>query len=240
MYPHALELAQLEDEMRRNFHIIQAELPFKIAWRLASSLFSVLALMKYIGVDWKQFLIDYVKQNEDLIVRAASVSESETYLNAMLYHAILQQHDLPPISIAQLLVSPEKRPEINVSSCGVYFDEQSKLILFLLDQAVPKLLPNHLKYPGLSSSRVKEMIDRHPAALSPSEIMSSSILRKVGPYLGAGIRVQDVTVLHADAWLLSAQAAMNDAAQAGEEETRYDAKEEDANEIDIDIDGTSS
>ena len=230
MYPHVLELVQLEKEMRKNFHIIQTELPFQIVWRLASSLFSVLALMKYIGVDWKQFLIDYVKQNEDIISRAASVSESETYLNAMFYHATLQQHDLPPISIAQLLVSPEKRPEINASSCGVYFDESSKLILLLLDQAVPKLLPSHLKYPGLASSRVKEMIDRHSAALSPSEITASGILRKVGPFLGAGIRVQDVTVLHADSWLMSAKSAMDDVADAGSKEPDVE-KEEPADEL---------
>jgi len=222
MYPHALELAQLEQDIIGNFQELQAELPFDVEWRMASSLFSPLAVMRHIGLDWKGFFKEYVQTNEALITRASTISESETYLNAMLRHAAIHQRDLPPVSVAQLLNSPERRPEINTASCGVYYDEQGQLLLFLLDQAVPKLLPYHMKYPGLSTIRMKETLDRHKAALNPQEVLKSGILRRVGPHLGAGIHLQDVVVLRAKAWLDSAeesmQAAMEDAEEAREED----------------------
>jgi hypothetical protein len=203
MYPHAAELARIEQDIISNFQEIQSELPFKVEWRLASSLFSSLAVMQYIGLDWKKFFKEYVKTNEAMITNATTVSESETYLNSMLRHAALHQRDLPPVSVSQLLNSPERRPEINTSSCGIYFDESTQLLLLLLDQAIPRLLPNHLKYQGFSTIRMKETLDRHRAALTPQEILKSGILRRVGPHLGAGIRLQDVVVLRAKTFILS-------------------------------------
>lgn len=204
MYLHAPALAALELKMKDSYDELKALVPVKLNWRLSSSFFAVLALMEHIGVDWRAFFRDYVMAHEHEIDQAATMSESETYLNAMMYNATLPQQDRPPASIAQLMISPERRNEINIASCGVYFDANLKMVLFLLDQAVPKLLPTHMKYSGLSGSRMKEILDRHPAALNPNAIKQSGILRKVGSFLGAGIRLHDVTVLHADAWLTSA------------------------------------
>jgi len=218
MYPHAQVLAQYEKEIRKEFRDLQATLPFTVEWRFASSLFSALAVMKFLGLDWKSFFKSYVVSNESIIQRATTISESETYLNAMLYNPVIfQRDDNINVAVSQLLISPEKRAEINSSACGVFFDEEKELLLLLLDQAVPRLLPNHLKTRGMAGSRLKDTLERHNAALTPKEVQATNILRKVGPYLGAGIKLQDVVVFRADRWLNSAQEALDDAVRAAEE-----------------------
>jgi hypothetical protein len=204
MYPHALTLARYEKEMRQNFKELQATMPFQVEWRYASSLFSIMALLRFLEQDWKMFFRNFLIKNESTILQASTISESETLVNAMLYNSVIKSDgNLNDISIALLLIAPESRTAINTSSCGVFFDGEQRLLLFLLEQAVPKLLPQSLRPRGLSGSYLKGTLERHPAALKPHEVISSKILRKVGPYLGAGIKPQDVIVLHADQWLES-------------------------------------
>lgn len=229
MYPHALTLAQHEKDIRHEFRELQTSLPFTVEWRFASSLYSALAVMKFLDIedlDWKTFFREYVISNESTILRATTISESESYLNAMLYNPVIfQREDNINVAVAQLLISPEKRAEINTAACGVYFDEEKELLLMLLDQAVPRLLPNHLKTRGMSGSRLKDTLERHRAALPQKEVQRSNILRKVGPYLGAGIKLQDVVVFRAQEWLSSAEEALNDAVKEAEEEREAHAGE---------------
>jgi len=218
MFPHAITLAQYEKEIRREAHELQATLPFTVEWRYASSLFSAAAVMKLLGLDWKTFFRKYIISNESTILRATTISESESYLGSMLYNPVIYQRETNiNVSVANLLVSPEKRAEINTSACGIYFDEEKELLLMLLDQAVPRLLPSQLKTYGMSGSRLRDTLERHRAALSPKEVQQSNILRKVGPYLGAGIKLQDVVVFRAKEWLDSAQEALDDTVKAAQE-----------------------
>jgi len=69
----------------------------------------------------------------------------------------------------------------------------------------------------MSGSRLKDTLERHKAALPQKEVQACGILRKVGPYLGAGIKLQDVVVFRAEQWLSSAQEAIDEAVKDAEE-----------------------
>lgn len=225
MFPHALELARHEQEIQESFISLQNETTVKIEWRLASILFAPLAMMKFLGKDWRQFFKDYVREHEYTITRVSTSSETDSYLNAVLYNSVISQPDGPPCSLAKLLVSNESREEINTANKGVYFDAEHKALLFLVDQ-ISNLLPVHLRG-KMASIQMKNLLERHSSALSPEEIDRSKILHRVGRYLGAGIRLQDVVVLNAERWLGETQRAQEGTPDIVSEKPEEDEKGKD-------------
>jgi hypothetical protein len=90
----------------------------------------------------------------------------------------------------------------------MYYDRQNKLLLINISQAIPRLLNRAGQLP-MTSTRLKDILDRHAAALTTKEILQSGILSKVDRYMGHDISAQHVVVLHADQWLGSSATAPN-------------------------------
>jgi len=200
MYPYAQDLARLEAEVRSEFIELQKTNPkLKIEWRLASSLFAILALLKFLGKDWVNFLENYIDDNTYAIQQTAVASETHGLLNAIMRNPCISQAEGPAMTASQMLVSPELRDDINASNKGLYFDERTKTLLFLVDQCTG-MIPYHLRG-QTTGAKLKVSLERHPSALSPSEIERSGILFRVGRHLGAGINIADVVVLDAKPWL---------------------------------------
>lgn len=216
MYPHALELARLETEIQTEYNQMQkVQSSLKMEWRLASSLFPILAVLKFLGRDWKEFLNTYVTEHEYTIRQTAVASETQGFLKGILRNPCIPQTDGPPVTISQLLVSPEQRDDINSSNKGFYFDEKTKTLLMLTDQ-VTGMIPYHLRG-KMTGAHLKNLLERHPSALTPVEIEDSGILFRVGKYLGAGIKLEDVVVLDAEPWLTANSEEFDaDAAEASE------------------------
>ena len=206
MYPVIPELVQHYHKIENEFINLQNLLPFKVPNRYASSLFFSLSLMRFMGEDWQGFFRDFILQNETTINRATTVTESESYLNAMLFNPSIQSYGSEyPVSVAKLLAIPDRRTEINLCGCGMFFDAENKLLLILIEQALAKLMPTTYKIRNITGNRLKDALERHKMAAEASLIKSSGILRKITPFLGANIAAKDVVVLHADPWLDSAQ-----------------------------------
>ncbi len=227
MYPHALEIAQLEASIKEEFYSLQNELGIKVEWRLASSLFGPLAMLQFLGRDWKAFLKTYLEEHTYTINSTAAASETNDFLKAILRNACLEQADNSPnMTIAQLLISPEQRSEINTSNKGVYFDEKTRSLLILVDQGTG-LIPYHLRG-KMTGTHLKSILQRHSSALSPPAIENSGILRRVGKYLGAGIQLEDVVVFDIEFWLSEANADVEaDKEDVTEEEDNADEEKDD-------------
>jgi hypothetical protein len=206
MYPHALTLAQYEQEMRNSYSTFESLIPFSVSSRLSSGLFIVMSLMKHIGVDYTQFYKDYMLENADIVQRATSVNESDSYLRTLLGCPItlLNDGNASRLTIRKLLMDSENRHSINNPAWGTYYDEDNNYLLLLLDTVMHSLIPPHLKSNGMMTSRLKEVLGRHKLALAPQDVIKSGILRKVAPYLGAGIKEQEVVVIHAKSLIADA------------------------------------
>lgn len=201
MYPHAKKLAQIEQEMYDNTQYIQTLLPHKMEWRLLSSFYPITAVMKLLGLDWQSFLIQYSTVNERLLSRAASVSESERMLGRIMHRPMLYQSSSGIFaSPAQLLLNPDRRHELNISACGIHFDQEKSLLVFLVDQVLPRLLSEELRA-GMTAQKLHTLLERHNSALTLPEIKRSNIINRVGPTMGAGVRIEDIVVLRANRWL---------------------------------------
>jgi hypothetical protein len=177
-------------------------------YRYASSLFPVLAIMKYLKKDWVGFLKNYVEDNADNISRAANITESETLVSAMMHNPVVvvpsdnkDDRQIRRASIAQLLSNPALRERINTASCGIYFDEEKNLLLVLLDQALTELLPGLYTRQGMKSQQLRQSLMRSNIALTTEEMLESGIIPRSYIVLGHGVKPHNVVVLKAKSWM---------------------------------------
>jgi energy-coupling factor transporter ATP-binding protein EcfA2 len=185
----------------REYNAFAPSLPIPIDGRYVTAFFSTFALMQYLGVDWKKFFYDWVTANEDTIVRSSTVRESDTVLRDMLYAYVIKQSERDNlVCVAQLLSTPDTRENINTASVGMYYDRQQKLLLINIQQALPRVLNQKGQIP-MTSTRLKDILDRHASALTTREILQSGIISKAERFLGTGMQVQGIVVLRADEWL---------------------------------------
>ncbi len=232
MYPHAPKLLEYYNELSEDLTKLQVLSPVPLEHRYASSFFGILALMRLLDEEWEDFFQQYIVQHSGTIRRATTMSESQLVINQMLYHQTIPQPETKSlVSISQLLISDNQREQINASGHGVYYDADTNSLLMLTEQVIPKLLPNPHKS-NLTGTRLKDTLDRHPDALTAAEITRSGILRRVTPYLGAGITVQDVVVFRVTKRITGEQTTPKGDSDAEKPAAENSAKKDPATKID--------
>jgi hypothetical protein len=201
MYNIIPEIIEGYTKIKETFAEVNTTLPFKLEQRFASSLFPALATMDFLGEDWKEFLEEYVEINKDTITRTISASESEHLLSALIYCPAIKASEgygNDMFTIAQKLFDRENRIDISNSSCGAHFDEPTNSLVFLPEQAGPALLYRNESFKLIQATAIKDVLQRHPHAMSDSEVENSyGMLGRVKRYLGAGIRVRDIVAIKA-------------------------------------------
>lgn len=219
MYPRIPEILQHYQEIKSKFVELNALLPFQVEWRYASALFGTLALLRYLGHDWKSFFREFVTKNATTIQRASTINESTNLLNSMFRYGALYRFDTKrQVSVSTLLGQSVTRNEVNSYACGVYYDEATKNIMVLLGQAMPVLIPPQHPMRNASEVRVRDTLERHPLALSPAEIKKSGMIQRAAPFMGANISVEDVVAFHAHPWLNEPDVADGSAPKAPNKE----------------------
>lgn len=225
LFHHVPALRAAYSGVVKEYQAFAPSLPIPIDSRYVSAFFSTFTLMQYLGVDWKKFFYDWVVANEDLIVRSTSIRESDSVLREMLSANVIKQSERDnPMCVAQLLAVPDTREDINTAGVGMYYDRQNKLLLINITQAIPRLLNRQPGLPPMTSTRLKDILDRHSAALSTKEILQSGILEKINRYMGNDITPQHVVVLRADQWLGGVTAVPDETTAAAPAEVEKEAK----------------
>lgn len=236
LYPRAHEIKQHYEEIKRQFPQLNALLPFKIEWRYASSLFGVLALLKYLNHDWQEFLHKFVARNATTIHRAATINESDSLFKELLHTRNLYIFDQKrKISAGALLGNANTREEINTQSCGFFFDENSRHLLILVSQAMSVLLDPTHAMARASKIRVRDILERHELALKPKDIEALGIIDRARPYMGGSLTIDDVVVLRPGAWLNETSRAitqMDAPTSLGDDDSEEDAEIYDVEKLD--------
>lgn len=202
LFPHVPELLAIQKDVSAECDKMLKEkpVPHFPDWRFLSGIIPMLSVMKFVGIDWRSYLLEYIQSNSSLIERATSISESDSYLSSMMVSAVIQISPTRKMSIQRLLSDPDQWDEINDSSCGAFFDKDQKLLLFLLPLAIQQLLPSNLRF-MMTTFKMKDILERHRMALTPDEIVRSGIMKKITPVFGAGVKLQEVAVIRADNWI---------------------------------------
>ena len=206
MYRYVPNIIESYANIEKDFSSFEGILGHKLDYRYASSLYPVLAALDVVGLDWREFLKEFVTSNKDNIDRATKYSESSSALSAMMHNPIIKvptgDKDLPHTyrSIAQLMVNPGQRHHINSSSVGIYLDEERQLLLVLLDQALSRILP-HPRSDATTVTALKQTLMRDKRSLTPDRIRSAGIMEASTIYLGKSISLEEVVVIEAGSWL---------------------------------------
>jgi energy-coupling factor transporter ATP-binding protein EcfA2 len=206
MFHHVPEIQKRREKIATEYETLVGDLPFAVEWRYASALFTVMALLNYLGLDEKAFFRRFMLANEAIIHRATSINESSQLLNTMFNYGTLYQPDTKRnTSVGALLNQSSTREDVNTHACGVYFDEKTRCILLLLSQAIPELIPSKNNMCNAPESRIKSVLERHKNAISPEQIEASGIIKRAATYMGSNITVDDVVAFSADPWLSDPQ-----------------------------------
>jgi hypothetical protein len=204
MFRHIPSILESYAKIEKEYSHFEDFLGFKLEYRYASGFYGMLAVMDVMGLDWREFLREFVTANMDNIERATLYSESASTLTSMMHNPVIRipsgEKDIPFLykSIAQLMANPGQRHYINESSVGIFLDEERQLLLVLLDQALVRLLPHGA---NLKANQLRQTLMRDKNALTDQRIRDSQILENSTQYLGKGIQLPDVVVIEAGNWL---------------------------------------
>lgn len=206
MYQHVPDIRARYEKIRHQYTEINSQLPVKVEFRFMSAFFPLFAVMDAIDVDYIAFFSDYVRNNEILIRRNTGISESDGFMSKILHFSGIALQDFKDTqkkhTLAEVLVNRAWRLELNNTGVGVFYDESSHLMLFNLEQVITNLLSSYSRNStGITAMGLRNMLERHKAALTPQEIASSGIMRRAAMHMGAGLRLSDVVVFHGQHWL---------------------------------------
>jgi hypothetical protein len=203
---HVPKILEHYNRIQTQYSEINSKLNNPVDERLMSSFYSVFSVMEHLGVDWIKFFKEYTDCNSTIIDRGSSTNESDDIMNSILFNPVIKlpgmDKDSRACSLSEIIVSREKRTLLNFSGDGVYFDEDTRLILFNLPTVIERLLPKSIKYSDkLTSLTLRNILERHEKAVSPRDVPSLGIISKAAPVIGAGLKAQNVVVLRVDSWL---------------------------------------
>lgn len=218
MYPHVPKLRAYAQQIAEEFSSVQEELEIKMEYRYASGLFGVLAVMKLVGLDWKDFLKRYASDNAQTLTAGDTASESDNILHAMLTNQKVQDPDTRTYGhILAMLRDPAQWDAINTSATGVYFDSETRCLLILVDAALTSLVPDTYKRGLISSAhRLRTMLTRHSKATAKDAkaLTALGILENLEHFIGRGITERNVVVIDAAQWLRNPKAVPTQQAPA--------------------------
>lgn len=236
MLQHIPKIRAFYEELRGQYKNINDQLPYPVEFRFMSAFFPLFAVMKALDLDYINFFRAYVTQNEVSIKRNTSISESETYISRILHSNVIKLSNYKETnklySLANILVNRSHRYELNDAGVGVYFDEPSHLMLFNLEPVISTILQSHIRNStGITALGLRNILERHKAALPPQQIAQTGILRKAATHMGAGLRLSDIVVFDCKYWL-------NEHTDSSQELccTDYQYQEENADDRSKDVD----
>jgi len=206
MYKYIPTIRKTYDSLRHSYAAINATLPIKVEFRYMSAFFPIFAVMDAIGVDYKSFFQDYIASNEILIKRNTGVSESESFMSKIFHCKTIKlgesKDDTHLHTLATVLVNKLWLRQLNDAEVGVFYDEKDKLLLFNLEQVINTLMPFQVRLKsGITAMGLRNLLERHKAALTPSEILNSGVINRASVNMGVGLRLHDVAVFHLQYWL---------------------------------------
>jgi hypothetical protein len=206
LYSRVPDIQKAYDRLSTQFDELEKRFPFNVEQRFLSSLYPMMAVLDTIGVDPLEFLDEYVGANAKFLVRDKDFSAATTLLDKIFQYNVIRLSDYKETgqcyTLARILANRIKRFELNDSGVGVYFDDQTNLLLFNLEQVIAHLLPPQARQQSVPSAiQLRTTLERHDAALSIEKIAESGVINRARAHLGVGLQARNIAVFNADFWL---------------------------------------
>lgn len=199
LLPHTAHLQRLYSEIEVEFSQPGAR-PEAIDSRIFEGLYQAMSVMKLIGMDYRQFALDFCDANKEVLTVAAGQTDTmdvfdwTTQTACILTRGSDHDQDRRFASVLQMLASPETRREINISGTGLFYDEPTQLLVVNWTMAIQRVLNQHAKY-GKETNvfNLRELANRAPHAIKAAELDASGALSRLRPVGLAGVPTPHLT-----------------------------------------------
>lgn len=187
--PHIAEIQELYAKTQSEFH----RAPFAMDSRYFEALLPAITMVRFLGEDYKKFIADFSETQRETISTTAHHTDSTQLFDWLVHSPRIRRDNGVNSSVMQLLALPETRGEINISSCGVYYDAELKLLVVNWLQALQSLLSGY-KYDNTTNIlNLRDLGNRHPWAMRPEEVKTSGVLARLKRY-SLGLDPSNLTV----------------------------------------------
>jgi len=199
LLPRLHELIKAHEDVQQEFAYS------KMQTRLKGNLLPATAILKFLGFDYKQFLLDSYKAMAEDLVSQGATTESEEIWSAIL-HTTVNLATFDPGnttgagSVGELLRDAHRADVITRSmKLGVLYLLKKKWLIVYWKKAVPNILNHSSAFRGIQSAqRLKSIADEHPHAIPKEKIKRefAKVLRPlVGPKIGVKFKPTDLSIL---------------------------------------------
>lgn len=198
LLPHIATIQEHYQSIIKEFGL-PGKKPTSIDSRVFEALYPALTIMKFLGLDYQKFVIDYCGANKDMLTMAASHTDSMALFDWITQTANLkirvgERNDRNDASVLQLMMSPETRHEINLSGSGLFYDEPSATLIVNWTTAIQKVLSGHSRYSRETNiMNLRELANRVPHAVKPAELEGSGALTRLKAYGLGGVTAHQLT-----------------------------------------------
>lgn len=197
LLPKIAQLQRLFDEVEAEYSKPGTR-PSYIDTRTFETLFPTITVMKLLGKDYPQFVSDFCLANQESFAISAAHTDSMDLFNWLSQSPMLVHRDdggnKDKASLLQMLATPDTRADINRCGSGLYWDEDSKLLVVSWTTAIQTVLSGHTRY-GRETNvhNLRELANRAPHAIKADELENSPALARLKAQGLGGVPVTSLT-----------------------------------------------
>ena len=197
--PHLPAIFQANRDVEAEY-ATGANLPQKIPSRFRESIHPVLAIMKFLGLDYQRFAFDFCQARESQFKQIATTSEHEQLFETILsspFNVKLDDNRTGKTTVRAMLANadPSKIKELNSTNCGVYFDAATGWIVVQWIEALQGVLANAVRYGReASTSYLKDLAQRSPFNVPFEQVRTQGVFDRIKYYTGPGLSYSQVSV----------------------------------------------
>lgn len=153
---------------------------YRVPARFSDNLLPAVAVMALVEPEhvWKKYLADTFRVRREAIIEVAQDTSSNAILERILNVPNCMYESGKRASVNQLISKVDTVEFLNRSSCGVYFDEQNKLLIvnwWMVAAVGGGLLYRVDNYDQMTPQNLKHTFDQHPNALRPQELKDGKV-----------------------------------------------------------------
>jgi hypothetical protein len=164
----------------------RSPLPRGTDYRMLNIILPIAAILRWAGQDEKTFIADYLRYK---------VRNMATYYTAgkdAVLHDILSLGRIQVPDDSHAITTPgwmladlNRRDQINLTHCGVYYITQLKLVVIHCRQALHKLLRYHANYRNSADGQsIRKHLLQNPLALTEEETKQRNVATYLQTYMG--------------------------------------------------------
>lgn len=195
--PQLLECYQsVQEEFADN-----AALPPGTHTRMKNNLMPAAAIMKFVGYDYRKFVIEFCKVKMEELLEQGVVKESTTIWSHILHTQVplsnVESGGTGVAAIAKIIANPNLNYLLNDADLGAYYLKEKKWLVVFWQKIVSGVLQRSNLYRGAQFPlRLKAIADGDSRVIPREVVSKPAFLKKyVWPLIGAKIGPEEISVL---------------------------------------------